>query len=61
MLPEAQFVEDVARKLMLLYIDIGGKPRVDSNDTDFMRGVHACLSLFYEVVSMKNGLEWARI
>ena len=61
MLTGAQFVDNVARKLMLLYIDIGGKPTLKFSDTDFMRGVHACLSLFYEVVSMKNGLEWARI
>ena len=60
MLPEAQFVEDVARKLMLLYIDIGGKPRVQPGDTEFMRDVNACVSLFYEVVGNGQGLEWAR-
>jgi hypothetical protein len=57
----AQFVDKVARKLMLLYIDIGGKPRVQSGDTEFMRGVHACVSLFYEVVSIGKSLEWVRI
>jgi hypothetical protein len=60
MLTGAQFVDNVARKLMLLYFDIGGKPKVDSNDTDFMRGMHACLSLFYEVVSTGNDLGWVR-
>ena len=60
MLPEAQFVDNVARKLMLLYIDIGGKPRVQSSDTEFMRGVHACVSLFYEVVSTGKDLDWVR-
>jgi hypothetical protein len=60
MLPEEQFVENVASKLMLLYIDIGGKPRVQSGDTEFMRGVHACVSLFYQVVSIGEGLDWVR-
>jgi hypothetical protein len=60
MSPEAQFVEDVARKLMLLYNDLDGKPRVQPGDTEFMRDVHACVSLFYQVVSNGQGLEWVR-
>jgi serine protease inhibitor len=45
---EAQFVGDVRRKLMLLYIDLHGQPRVQPGDTEFMRDVHACVALFHE-------------
>jgi hypothetical protein len=55
---EAQFVEDVRRKLMLLYYYLHGQPRVQPGDTEFMRDVHACVALFHEVVALGNKLEW---
>jgi hypothetical protein len=59
---EGRYVYEVENRLKLLYSGLKGYDTANERewDTEFMRDVNACVSLFYEVVGNGQGLEWAR-